>query len=152
MSTRGKSVLAVGVLGMRGDFRAGDAVRMLDPNGAEMGRGIARCRAPDAAAMAGNLGHASPRSSLISPCSFTPRKSSSEMVPGPLADSVNPRRPARRPHHTSHRFSAGRTMADPALQSNAAANSGRLDSGPITRKRGGECGFVATRSLSASGR
>ncbi len=53
VGTRGKSVLAVGVLGVRGDFRAGDSVRILDPNGAEIGRGLARCGAADAAAMAG---------------------------------------------------------------------------------------------------
>ena len=53
VGTRGKSVLAVGVLGVRGDFRAGDAVRLLDPAGAEIGRGLARCGAADAAAVAG---------------------------------------------------------------------------------------------------
>jgi glutamate 5-kinase len=53
VGTRGKSVLAVGVLGVRGDFRAGDAVRLLDPAGAELGRGLARCGAADAAAVAG---------------------------------------------------------------------------------------------------
>jgi len=53
VSTRGKSVLTVGVMGIRGDFRAGDAIRLLDPNGVEIGRGIARCSAPDAAAIAG---------------------------------------------------------------------------------------------------
>jgi glutamate 5-kinase len=53
VGTRGKSVLAVGVLGVRGDFRAGDAVRLLDPTGAEIGRGLARCGASEAAAIAG---------------------------------------------------------------------------------------------------
>jgi glutamate 5-kinase len=50
---RGKSVLSVGVLGVRGDFRAGDAVRLLDPTGVELGRGLARCAAAEAAAVAG---------------------------------------------------------------------------------------------------
>ncbi|MGA2447946.1 MAG: glutamate 5-kinase [Polyangiaceae bacterium] len=53
VGTRGKSVLAVGVLGVRGEFRTGDAVRLLDPTGAEIGRGLARCGAADAAAVAG---------------------------------------------------------------------------------------------------
>jgi glutamate 5-kinase len=50
---RGKSVLAIGVLGVRGDFRAGDSVRLLDPDGAEIGRGLARCPAVDALTLAG---------------------------------------------------------------------------------------------------
>jgi glutamate 5-kinase len=50
---KGRSVLPVGVLGVRGDFRAGDAVRVLDPDGAEIGRGLARYPAVDAAAVAG---------------------------------------------------------------------------------------------------
>jgi glutamate 5-kinase len=45
---KGKSVLAVGVLGVRGDFRAGDAVVIRDNNGVEMGRGLARVAAIDA--------------------------------------------------------------------------------------------------------
>lgn len=50
---KGKSVLAVGVLGVRGDFRAGDAVRIVDPTGAEIGRGLAKTNATDAARLAG---------------------------------------------------------------------------------------------------
>jgi glutamate 5-kinase len=50
---KGKSVLSVGVLGVRGDFRAGDAIRLLDPDGTEIGRGLARRGAPDAAVAAG---------------------------------------------------------------------------------------------------
>lgn len=50
---KGKSVLAVGVLGVRGDFRAGDAVRILDPSGAEIGRGLAGESAADAARSSG---------------------------------------------------------------------------------------------------
>jgi len=51
--TKGKSVLAVGVLGIRGDFRAGDAVRIIDSNGTEIGRGLAGANALDAARVAG---------------------------------------------------------------------------------------------------
>ncbi|MGH7280306.1 MAG: glutamate 5-kinase [Polyangiaceae bacterium] len=51
--TKGKSVLAVGVLGIRGDFREGDAVRIVDPSGAEIGRGLAGAAAPEAARSAG---------------------------------------------------------------------------------------------------
>jgi glutamate 5-kinase len=50
---KGKSVLSVGVLGVRGDFRAGDAVRLIDTEGHEIARGLARCGAADAAMVAG---------------------------------------------------------------------------------------------------
>ena len=50
---KGKSVLAVGVLGVRGDFRAGDAVRLVDAGGREIARGLARCSVVDAARVAG---------------------------------------------------------------------------------------------------
>jgi glutamate 5-kinase len=50
---RGKSVLSVGVLGVRGDFRAGDAIRILDIGAREIARGLARCSAGDAAMVAG---------------------------------------------------------------------------------------------------
>ncbi len=50
---KGKSVLSVGVLGVRGDFRAGDAVRLVDIEGRELARGLARCGAADAAMAAG---------------------------------------------------------------------------------------------------
>lgn len=50
---RGKSVLSVGVLGVRGDFRAGDAVRIVDTEAHEIARGLARCGAGDAAMVAG---------------------------------------------------------------------------------------------------
>ncbi len=51
--TRGKSVLPVGVLGVRGSFRVGDAVRLTDGDGVELARGLARCSAEDAARVAG---------------------------------------------------------------------------------------------------
>jgi glutamate 5-kinase len=50
---KGKSVLSIGVLGVRGDFRAGDAVRLVDAEGREVARGLARCSAADAAMAAG---------------------------------------------------------------------------------------------------
>jgi glutamate 5-kinase len=50
---KGKSVLSVGVLGVRGDFRTGDAVRVVDAEGREIARGLARCSAADAALVAG---------------------------------------------------------------------------------------------------
>jgi glutamate 5-kinase len=53
VGARGKSVLSVGVLGVRGDFRAGDAVRLVDVHGQEIARGLARCGAADAAMVAG---------------------------------------------------------------------------------------------------
>ncbi len=53
VQAKGKSVLSVGVLGVRGDFRAGDAVRLVDPEGREVARGLARCGIADAARVAG---------------------------------------------------------------------------------------------------
>jgi len=53
---RGKSILAVGVLGVRGEFRAGDAVRILDREGRELGRGLARGSVIEAALTAGQTG------------------------------------------------------------------------------------------------
>jgi len=51
--TKGKSVLAVGVAGVRGDFRAGDSVRLRAPDGEELGRGLARCSSAEAVVVAG---------------------------------------------------------------------------------------------------
>jgi glutamate 5-kinase len=50
---KGKSVLSVGVLGVRGEFRAGDAVRIVDAEGAEIARGLARCGTAEAAIACG---------------------------------------------------------------------------------------------------
>jgi glutamate 5-kinase len=50
---KGKSVLSVGVVGVRGDFRAGDSVRLVDAEGREVARGLSRCTAADAAMAAG---------------------------------------------------------------------------------------------------
>jgi glutamate 5-kinase len=46
------SVLAVGVLGVRGTFLPGDAVAIVDPEGSEIARGLAKMSASDAARMA----------------------------------------------------------------------------------------------------
>jgi glutamate 5-kinase len=51
--TKGRSILPIGVLGVRGDFRAGDAVRIVGPDGTEIGRGLARSGVEDAARVAG---------------------------------------------------------------------------------------------------
>lgn len=48
-----KSLLAVGVLGVRGTFMPGDAVALVDPEGAEIARGLSRVSAGDAARLAG---------------------------------------------------------------------------------------------------
>jgi glutamate 5-kinase len=60
--SRGKSVLSVGVLGVRGDFRAGDAVRIVDPDAVEIARGLSRCGAADAAMVAGRTREELPES------------------------------------------------------------------------------------------
>lgn len=53
---RGRSVLPVGVLGIRGEFGPGDAVTLVAPDGREIGRGLARLGASEAAAIAGKKG------------------------------------------------------------------------------------------------
>ncbi len=50
-----KSLLGVGVLGVRGDFRAGDAVRLIDGHGGEVGRGLVEMASADAARIAGRI-------------------------------------------------------------------------------------------------
>jgi glutamate 5-kinase len=50
---KGRSVLPVGVLGVRGEFGPGDAVALLASDGREIGRGLARLGATEAAAIAG---------------------------------------------------------------------------------------------------
>jgi glutamate 5-kinase len=47
------SVLAVGVLGVRGDFRRGDAVRLLSGDGTELARGLSRLSSAETAQVAG---------------------------------------------------------------------------------------------------
>jgi glutamate 5-kinase len=47
-----RSVLAVGVLGIRGTFMPGDAVSILDPDGNEIARGLSKLSASDAARLA----------------------------------------------------------------------------------------------------
>ena len=53
VETGSRSVLAVGVLGVRGQFNAGDAVRLVGTDGVEVGRGLARLGALDVARIAG---------------------------------------------------------------------------------------------------
>jgi len=50
---KNRSVLAVGVLGVRGTFANGDAVSIVDPEGTEIARGLAQVSATDAARIAG---------------------------------------------------------------------------------------------------
>ena len=51
--SKGTSILSVGVAGVRGDFRAGDSVRVLALDGVEIGRGLARVSSTDAVLVAG---------------------------------------------------------------------------------------------------
>lgn len=51
--SKGTSILSVGVCGVRGDFRAGDSVRVLALDGVELGRGLARVSSTDAVLIAG---------------------------------------------------------------------------------------------------
>jgi glutamate 5-kinase len=50
---KNRSVLAVGVLGVRGSFHAGDSVSLVDAAGRELGRGLVRQSAGEAARLAG---------------------------------------------------------------------------------------------------
>jgi glutamate 5-kinase len=56
LEARGGSLLAVGVLGVRGGFGAGDAVQIVDPSGREIARGLAALSAIDVARIAGKRG------------------------------------------------------------------------------------------------
>lgn len=49
----GKSLLPAGVVAVQGEFSRGDAVRVLTPDGAELGRGLARYDARDATRIKG---------------------------------------------------------------------------------------------------
>ncbi len=51
--SRGKSLLCAGVRGVEGRFGKGDAVLIIDPEGREVGRGLTRYDAADAARIAG---------------------------------------------------------------------------------------------------
>ena len=50
------SLLPVGVLGVRGDFRPSDAIRLVTSDGTEIGRGLARLGSADVARSAGKKG------------------------------------------------------------------------------------------------
>ena len=51
---QGKSLLAVGVTGVSGQFRRGQTVRLLGPDGREIGRGITNYNASDLVAIQGH--------------------------------------------------------------------------------------------------
>jgi len=56
---RGKSsLLPIGVLGVRGEFHAGDAIRLVTAEGVEIGRGLSRLGSVDVARTAGKKGEA----------------------------------------------------------------------------------------------
>lgn len=70
---KGRSVLPVGVLGVRGRFHPGDSVSLVGAEGTEVGRGLVRVSAAEAAAMAGQgasagsgEGRRAPRSPVVS--------------------------------------------------------------------------------------
>src|SRR5271156_4181212 len=69
---------------------------------------------------------------------------------GPLQLCVEDSR--SRGYQTEHRSSGARTMASPALQPKALQNSGKFESGPMTRYLLTGCGFVSTNWRCASGR
>jgi glutamate 5-kinase len=58
IAAKNRSILAVGVLGIRGTFAAGDSVSVLDPEGREIARGLTKFSAVDAARIAGKKGDA----------------------------------------------------------------------------------------------
>jgi glutamate 5-kinase len=53
LSSGGRSLLPAGIVGVRGDFSAGDAVTLVDPTGKEIARGLARYATRDVAKLAG---------------------------------------------------------------------------------------------------
>ncbi len=50
---KNRSILAIGVMGIRGTFQPGDAVSIVDPDGHEIARGLSRLSQSDAARLAG---------------------------------------------------------------------------------------------------
>ncbi|MBK8255760.1 MAG: glutamate 5-kinase [Polyangiaceae bacterium] len=60
-----KSVLGVGVLGVRGAFHPGDSVSLFDPEGREIARGLVRFSAADAARLAYRKGEGDTDEELI---------------------------------------------------------------------------------------
>jgi glutamate 5-kinase len=58
LQTGRASLLPVGVVGVRGEFSVGDSVLLVGPDGTEVGRGLARLGALDAARSAGKKGPA----------------------------------------------------------------------------------------------
>jgi glutamate 5-kinase len=56
LTTQERSLLAVGVIGVRGSFLPGDSVAIVDTQGLELARGLARLSASDSAALAGKRG------------------------------------------------------------------------------------------------
>jgi glutamate 5-kinase len=65
IQTRNRSVLSVGVLGVRGSFTPGDSVSLVDPDGRELARGLARFSAVDASRVAGRKGPAGESVELV---------------------------------------------------------------------------------------
>ena len=55
VATGGRSLLAVGITGCEGDFRAGDGIELCGPDGAAFGRGIASADASELAGRRANL-------------------------------------------------------------------------------------------------
>ncbi len=55
--TNGSSLLAVGVIGIEGDFDSGDAVEIFDSSGLLVGKGLSRTAASAAASASGTLVH-----------------------------------------------------------------------------------------------
>jgi glutamate 5-kinase len=53
----GKSLLPAGVTAVEGEFDRGDSVRVLDPEGRELGRGLSAYASADARAIRGHKSH-----------------------------------------------------------------------------------------------
>jgi glutamate 5-kinase len=62
---KNKSILAVGVLGVRGSFQPGDSVSLIDPDGREIGRGLVKLSAVDAARACGRRSEEGHREELV---------------------------------------------------------------------------------------
>jgi glutamate 5-kinase len=67
IKTAKKSLLAIGVLGVRGQFVPGDSVRLVAPDGSEVARGLTRLGAPEAARAAGRRDRAAGSDDVESP-------------------------------------------------------------------------------------
>ena len=96
-------------------------------------------------------GHAAQGSQARRGSRYPPSRPGHTANEGPLRDARSGPCSVRVTYQMCARVSAGRTIGEPSTNPNASANAGMLPSGPLTRKRAGECGSTLTMSRRYSG-